>query len=422
MSTSGINLCVKAIQELWARKSVNISINLVGEQGNTIKTYTNSDQINGTAAITVEHDVDFDHLNITFEGVYRVYNERTGPPHTDRRIGASRTFLKMRYPLSTNIFPSPRQFKKGETYSFPFSFVVPHCIEPPVCTSKLDEAHTQLPLTLTGGSRDGFTPSICEVIYAIQVRIVNGPRRQVLAAQSKQVRVVPTNDQTHSGLGGKADVEGHQIDPHILEQVIGRFTLTASQPPPIRLLTPEYVVSKDICSIAVRVRFDSVDRVPPPRLKTLRTKLEVSTTYTCNPGIQVGCASTAGTDRFVRSIPLSSVCMRSVQWQWARRSQKDNLANDDSQHLGCAGDCYEASVVVPITLPRDKVLVPSFASCLMSRDYILKLSVSHSTSSVSPLHTTVQIDIPLKIISMVDSIETPRKWRSDERNNNEGTS
>lgn len=68
MSTSGINLCVKAIQELWARKSVNISINLVGEQGNAIKTYTNSDQINGTAAITVEHDVDFDHLNITFEG------------------------------------------------------------------------------------------------------------------------------------------------------------------------------------------------------------------------------------------------------------------------------------------------------------------------------------------------------------------
>ncbi|RAH64253.1 uncharacterized protein BO66DRAFT_244727 [Aspergillus aculeatinus CBS 121060] len=422
MSTSGINLCVKATQELWARKSVNISINLVGEQGNTIKTYTNSDQINGTAAITVEHDVDFDHLNITFEGVYRVYNERTGPPHTDRRIGASRTFLKMRYPLSTNIFPSPRQFKKGETYSFPFSFVVPDCIEPPVCTSKLDEAHARLPLTLTGGSRDGFTPSICEVIYAIQVRIVHGPRRQVLAARSKQVRVVPTNDQTHSGLGGKADVEGHQIDPHILEQVIGRFTLTASQPPPIRLLTPEYVVSKDICSIAVRVRFDSVDRVPPPRLKTLRTKLEVSTTYTCNPGLEVGCASTAGTDRFVKSIPLSSVCMTSVQWQWARRSQKDNLANYDSRHLGCAGDCYEASVVVPITLPRDKVLVPSFASCLMSRDYILKLSVSYSTSSVSPLHTTVQIDIPLKIIPMVDSIETPRKRRSDERNNNEGTS
>ncbi|RAH78461.1 hypothetical protein BO86DRAFT_402711 [Aspergillus japonicus CBS 114.51] len=84
MSTSGVNLYIKAIQELWTRKSVNISINLVGEQGNTINTYTAPDQINGTAAITVEDDVDFDHLNIPFEGIYRVYNERTGPPHTDR--------------------------------------------------------------------------------------------------------------------------------------------------------------------------------------------------------------------------------------------------------------------------------------------------------------------------------------------------
>ncbi|RAH78462.1 hypothetical protein BO86DRAFT_298937, partial [Aspergillus japonicus CBS 114.51] len=64
-------------------------------------------------------------------------------------IGASRTFLKLRYPLPTTVYPSPRQFNKGETYTFPFSFVVSNYIEPPVCTSKLDEAHTQLPPALT---------------------------------------------------------------------------------------------------------------------------------------------------------------------------------------------------------------------------------------------------------------------------------
>ncbi|PYH77115.1 hypothetical protein BO82DRAFT_368743 [Aspergillus uvarum CBS 121591] len=398
MSTSGVNLCIKAIRDLWTRKSVNISIDLVGEQGNTINTYTTSDHISGTAAITVEHDVDFDHLNITFEGIYRVYNERTGPPHTDRRIGASRTFLKLQYPLPTTVYPSPRQFNKGETYTFPFSFVVPDCIEPPVCTSKLDEAHTQLPPTLTGSSSDDFTPSICEVIYAIQVRIVQGSRKKALAAHSKQVRVVPADSLTHSGLGGKANVEGQQIDPQILEQAIGQVTLIASQPPPIRPFAPEYVVSKDICSIAVRVRFNSIGRVPPPRLKTLCTKLEVSTPYTCNPELQVSCPPTAGTDHFVKSISLSSVCMRSVQWQWARRSQKDNLANDNSRHLDCADECYEASLVVPITLPRDKVLVPSFASCLISRAYTLKLSVSYSSWGASPFCSSVRLDIPLKVI------------------------
>ncbi|RAH78463.1 hypothetical protein BO86DRAFT_179418 [Aspergillus japonicus CBS 114.51] len=223
-------------------------------------------------------------------------------------------------------------------------------------------------------------------------RIVQGSRKKALAAHSKQVRVVPADNQTHSCLGGKANVEGHQIDPQILEQAIGQFTLTAIQPLPIRLLAPEYVVSKDICSIAVRVRFNSIGRVPPPRLKTLCTKLEVS------------CPPVAGTDRFVKSISLSSVCMRSVQWQWARRGQKDNLANDDSRQLECADDCYEASLVVPIIPPhlKDKLLVPSFASCLVSRAYTLNLSASYPSWGTSPIHSSVQLDIPLKIIPIGD--------------------
>ncbi|RAL10732.1 uncharacterized protein BO97DRAFT_118177 [Aspergillus homomorphus CBS 101889] len=201
MSTSGVTEYTKTIQRTWTRKRLHISIDLAGEQGNIINTYTTSDRIDGTAAIAADEDVDFD---VTFEGIYRVYNERTGPPHTDRRVGASKTFLKLRHPLSTNAYPTSRRFQKGEKFIFPFSFVVPDHMDAPFCMFNSDETHIQLPPTLKGGKltgadgslSDDFTPTVCEVVYAIQVRVVQTTTNRTLKTQSQHVRLIPPTPST----------------------------------------------------------------------------------------------------------------------------------------------------------------------------------------------------------------------------------
>ncbi|PYH42613.1 uncharacterized protein BP01DRAFT_368015 [Aspergillus saccharolyticus JOP 1030-1] len=276
MSHSGTNTCIKAIQKLWAQQKVYISIDLVNE-----RTYTTSDQIRGTATITTAHDVDFDHLSITFEGVYRVYNERIGPPHTDRRIAASKTFLKLRHPFPTDAYPNSRQFKKDETYVFPFSFVVPGSAKTTVCASEPNGAHTELPPSLTRSKNDYFTPSMCEVIYTIHVRITHTPEKRSLARQSRQARVV-TIAQTYAFEKG----ESARMTGHIPGQGVDEFKTVAFQPQPIRLIAPKYVDLSAPCPIEVQIQYNPADHVCPPRLKALHTRLDVSTTYICNDGLQ----------------------------------------------------------------------------------------------------------------------------------------
>lgn len=50
------------------RRRPKIQIALKNQQPNLVNTYTTGDRIDGTATITVDHDIPFDHLDITFEG------------------------------------------------------------------------------------------------------------------------------------------------------------------------------------------------------------------------------------------------------------------------------------------------------------------------------------------------------------------
>lgn len=62
---------------------------------------------------------------------------------------------------------------------------------------------------------------------------------------------------------------------------------------------------------------------------------------------------------------------------------------------------YTASVVIPITIPSSKRLVPTFHSCLISRVYGLELNVSYNTgsSTKSLLGHTASLRVPIQVTS-----------------------
>lgn len=52
------------------RRRPKIQILFKDQKPNLVNAYTTGDRIDGTATITVDHDIPFDNIDITFEGAF----------------------------------------------------------------------------------------------------------------------------------------------------------------------------------------------------------------------------------------------------------------------------------------------------------------------------------------------------------------
>jgi hypothetical protein len=79
-----------------------------------------------------------------------------------------------------------------------------------------------------------------------------------------------------------------------------------------------------------------------------------------------------------------------------------STTSDDSTgpSTSLSGDTYyTASVVIPISLPKNKTFVPTFHSCLISRTYSLDLSLTYHTPGANVLTPTVSLRLPIQVIT-----------------------
>ena len=58
----------------FRRSRPRITIDLANQKPNLVNSYTTGDRIDGTATISVDHDIRFDDIDITFEGIYNSSN------------------------------------------------------------------------------------------------------------------------------------------------------------------------------------------------------------------------------------------------------------------------------------------------------------------------------------------------------------
>jgi hypothetical protein len=143
------------------------------------------------------------------------------------------------------------------------------------------------------------------------------------------------------------------------------------------------------------------------------SKLKASTFYSATPWEDFPCRSgtmpfsQVGQALFTETVPLSTMCVASAQWQKHsvladadRRDSVNSTSSEDSTgpSASFSGDTYyTASVVIPITLPKTKTFVPTFHSCLMSRTYSLDLSLTYHTPGTNVLTPTVYLRLPIQI-------------------------
>ncbi|KAJ5260915.1 hypothetical protein N7524_008548 [Penicillium chrysogenum] len=407
--------------DAWTRRSQpKIEIHLAGQKPGHVNSYTTGESIDGSITVTVDHETRFDEIEIAFEGVSRTTVERASCPG---RTGSQQMFLKLRQPIDEMEYPTPRVLESGRSYEYPFTFVVPDCLLPQVCThakknAHIQRSHTMLPPTLgdpilaSNGKTllDDMAPSMSQIAYTVRASVLQkqltGHGFVAIAAIAKKVRIIPTKSVKRGTLRGK----------------LGRIVASSSQPKPIQLLPPAGEPTDTVSTVAtVNLRFDPVGDEQPPPLGTMTSKLRANTFFSAAPWedfpsttgmpfAHIGCGL------YTESVPLMTMCVASAQWtkqssaaDSMRRDSTDSSSSSNSStgpSSAFSGDTYyTASVVVPVTLPKSKAFVPTFHSCLMSRVYALDLCLTYHTPAANLMTPTISLRLPVQFTSQAKCAE-----------------
>lgn len=273
---------------------------------------------------------------------------------------------------------------------------------------------------------DDIAPEMSQISYILRAAVLKRSSAdqdtlKTIANVGKKVRIIPIVEEEPP-----IDVVDHPyyctrkektVKRGFLRGKLGRMVASASQPQPIRLLPLSCEPSDTVSTMTtVQLRFDPVGDEQPPKLGSMTSKIKASTFYSYGPWedfpMQSGSIpfSQVGRGLFNESVPISNMCVGSAKWvkhstststECERRDSMQSMTSDTSSALSTSssGTYYTASVVIPISLPKNKTFVPTFHSCLMSRTYSLDLSLTYHTPGANVLTPTISLRLPIQVIT-----------------------
>ncbi|KAL7268189.1 hypothetical protein RUND412_009202 [Rhizina undulata] len=413
---------VSSMVASMANSKPTVTITLKGEESTgpttSIKTFTTLDTIEGEVSIVAPADTRFDEIGITLEGTYfapattnadsssgtaRTWMERygasgMGPSHSE----AVMTFLRVTQPVDESALPIPRIAEKGKTYTFPFTFVVPERLLPTACSHCVQnptvvEEHLRLPPSMGDQTApkdgecalDDASPDMTKISYMLRARILR--RREsdnkmlTLQDTARKVRIIPTVEDLppllEDASGDYVLSKEKDIRKGLFKGKLGRLVVDVEQPMPLQV-KPGFVCPPTT-TVPMAIKFIPADEsYQPPKLGTLTTKLRISTFYATKPMTGIPRKAAASLDAslgcYSTSVFLSSRCVEGAKW--TRESSSSNTF-------------YTTHLLVPVIAPKCKILVPTFNSCLISRQYALELSFSVQASA----HTSPSLSLTLPL-------------------------
>ncbi|EJT78036.1 hypothetical protein GGTG_03139 [Gaeumannomyces tritici R3-111a-1] len=393
------------------------------------KVYNTGAPIEGDVVISTHRDVRFDSLQIILLGMARTRVEGMGAPHA-----TTHTLLKLAMPVPQSAYPVPRVLEAGRTYRVPFNFVVPPHLTMGACAHAVDadhvrDCHLALPPTVGFWERDDLSPETARVEYCVKARVLRSPAADEAAAAhgvklmeaAEQVTILPTFGERPPVSVGKADrlyrmAKSKTLRKNLLSSRVGRVTASATQPSAVFLRADGLAASET----AARVRLEFEPATPdaaPPRVTAVSAKLAAYTFYsstamTSLPDlVSPSPRSSAVLDRrasYATTVPLFSAHVDGFRWEQRPRHQArrdsgySSAADLDGARKSSASPVlHTCDIEVPVRLPcgggakggRGKTFIPSFSSCIVSRVYVLQLSVALAGSGSATLSLRLPIQV-----------------------------
>lgn len=426
----------RALPRLKTRQTAEpVQINIDGHF--TSKVYTSGSAVSGHVLVEPLRETAFDSFEICFTGTVATRLDFVQSYTTN----AVRTFMKLRMPLSNSDFPAARVFKSGESYQIPFHFIVPHQLTIGACNHSdeipdlVKDQHLRLPPTMGYWSADDQAPDMTHIEYAVKARAFRAARSgtpgSTLMKAMSVVKVLPaTPEDPPLGITLKDErycmSKVKTIRKTMLSSKMGKLKATSSEPGAI-------ILSGDGCgasSTCARVNLEfapaAADQAPPKinsvQGKVIATTFFGSTPQNCLPNLgskdnyaSNGMLTYEGTHNLFNN--------RLDRVTWTERDLTMQRRDSGYSTLGTPGEephesdedagyfaprqgksksnksqgppiRHSAQLEIPISIPvsNKKIFLPTFHNCLISRTYVLQL-----TLSVGPGNTAMALSVPLQL-------------------------
>ncbi|EFY95621.1 Bul1 domain protein [Metarhizium robertsii] len=417
------NICPDGCSHNKIRADIEI------DQHYTYKIYTPGSLIAGHVTISTPSDVLFHNIDILFVGSAATRNFVQPDP-----VCATRPFLKLCMPIDDASFPSGHLFKASKMYTIPFHFVVPAQLLLGSCRHRcknaaVQERHLRLPPSMGFCPGDDQSPDGARVVYsiiAVGTRDVLEPPIPVrLFTAYKTIRILPISPED-APLDITTDNRRYVLSKaQCLWKTFftgreGILTASASQPKAVMLSPDETGASWSLVRLKL-VFAPASSLYTPPRIKSVSGKIIATTFFNISPLNRLPSVETwdRGEDQpFQHTTGHKLFDEQAEGLVWTKDADTAELEGrrasyplDPSHSLNRPHEtltrnrtnedggarpsmCFTSAMDIQFSIPSDKSVFfpPSFDSCLISRVYSLRLSIS-----LGAAHTSLVLKLPLQI-------------------------
>ena len=401
------------------RAESTVDVKIEGHQHG--KVYSSGSALTGTVTICAATELEFDGVDVAFVGLSttRDFIE----PHPQRTI---MPFLRLSMPVHESAFPDGNVLVAGKVYTVPFHFVIPSHLAMGQCRHRCDrmslrDCHLRLPPTMGTDDKNDQSPEAVKILYSVSVTVSKNTgetlRMQVLLSGRQYIRVFPSSSEQApldiTSCDGRYRLSKTKaVWGSLLRGKTGELVATAAQPRAVMLSADGDMSTESRIHIALEFAPSSA-AFAPVKIDHVSARIQCLTFFDVSPLGNTPSLGRWGVPEEGYKAPYEHSVIRKLldtsvgEVQWTRhtcdgcvsRPRRSSLkpaaahlehgrADDDSQYK------YTAELSVPFTVPhaRDHFFLPSFDSCLISRAYILEVTIS-----VGPTHSKMSLMVPLQV-------------------------
>ncbi|KAF5668366.1 hypothetical protein FHETE_5302 [Fusarium heterosporum] len=394
------------------------------------KIYTSGSTITGSVSMSPQTNLTVDAFEIHFTGsattLIQMFHQGTTPK-------SGHKFLILRMPIPESALPPSGVLQAGKTYEVPFSFVIPYQLPSAACKHRnpvIREKHLQLPPTVGAWEHDDMAVHTIAINYGVNARALfkSDKGKPIVLERTHAVKVMPflpEQPPLHIIPGNPRFTLSQEkaIRKDILSSKIGFIRASTYQPDPVIISADKLQPSE--CSLNIDLEFwPTAKKAVPPQMYAKSASIKASTYYSTG---HLSFLPDQHSFPHVMPNPILSFVLDesaevnqspNVEWQAfsesfsspssRRGSENSNMSDEyrpatsrrgskSSDIIKTESPKHTATLPVSITLPSpdNKILLPTFYSCLISRTYILEVvlaSRTHGSSFVLRLPLQIAVE------------------------------
>lgn len=349
--------------------------------------YDIGDIIHGKIIFAPRKVVDVDTIYIVLEG-----EESTTKSSWTNNVYTKRHFKLAHHIVPPSALPADMKALSGYRYSFPFTLQIPDLLQSGACEQGIDE-HFRLPPSL-GSPKELLTPednlpqNVARIVYNLRscVKILDstGTATQNYCHALSMVRLLPSYSLSPNSL------QRVKMNHGYARQSVKKGMLKKSCKGIMELKlfnVPELpIVSFTSTALPLLLSFvPSIDNpsVPPPQVSLISVKLNARTLYSTGKSFLTSPpAEDLETTALVnQKFSVFRLTPETTRWEF-------DVAKAATEN---GKPAYSTLFHLPLCLPQDNLIVPTFESCLVARDYTIEVTVYLSDNYMLTLSTPVNV-------------------------------